>query len=237
MDRRESLKAIALGGLAITSAGSWASEGKPSFKEISLSSDEIQPKPLTFNPKKLVGLSDKLINSHWENNYGGSVKALNGVNKKLKEALANRDTPTFIIGGLKREHLLRTGSVVNHDLYFGNLGGNGKLSGEIKSLISKAFSSVNSWEQEFKRIATSLAGGPGWVILGYNYHLKVMENYWSYDHMHFPSSTIPLLVMDMYEHSYQIDYGASAPKYIDTFFKNINWEVVNRRLDTIKAFS
>jgi superoxide dismutase, Fe-Mn family len=82
-------------------------------------------KPLPFDPAKLDGLSEKLIKSHWVNNYGGSVKALNTVKQHLAGLLDDDDTPPFIYNDLKREHLMRTGSVVLHELYFGNLGGHG----------------------------------------------------------------------------------------------------------------
>lgn len=234
MDRRESVKAIALGGLAMTSFGAWGKDNNSKEKKLVLKTGDIKPRPLSFNPKKLIGISEKLILSHWENNYMGSVKALNGVNKKLKEAFAAKDTPSFVIGGLKREQLFRTGSVVNHDLYFENLGGNGKMNGEIKKYIVEGFSSESNWENDFKRTAKTLGGGSGWVVLGYNYHLNAIENYWCFDHMHAPAGTIPVLMMDMYEHSYQMDYGAAAAKYIDAFLKNINWEVVNSRLERAK---
>lgn len=236
MDRRESIKAIALGGIAMTTFGAWAKDNEPKIKKLDFQTNEIKPRPLSFNPKKLNGISEKLIVSHWKNNYVGSVKALNGVNKKLKEAFANKDTASFIIGGLKREQLFRTGSVVNHDLYFENLGGDGKINGEIKKVVTKIFLSESSWEDDFRRTAKTLGGGSGWVVLGYNYHLKTLENYWCFDHMHAPAGTIPLLMMDMYEHSYQMDYGAAAGKYIDAFLKNINWEVVNSRLERAKLF-
>lgn len=235
MNRREVLKTVALSGMAITSLGTLAkTENKT--KEFVLTNEEIKPRTLTFNPKKLDGMSEKMILSHWENNYGGSVKALNGINKKLKDAFANKETPPFIIGGLKREQLLRTGSVVNHDLYFENLGGNGKVDGITKQLITQSFGSDNAWESQFKSIAASLSGGSGWVILGYNYHLGTLENYWCYDHLHSPTATFPLLVMDMYEHSYHIDYGSAAAKYIDAFMKNVNFDVVNSRLEKVKNY-
>lgn len=235
-NRRDAIKTIALGGIAMSATGTWAKEGKMETKNIIIKSEELKPVPLSFNPKKLNGISEKMIISHWENNYGGSVKALNGVNKQLKDALANKDTAPFVLAGLKREQLLRTGSVVNHDLYFGNIGGNGKMDGPIKTIISQAFGSEGNWEAEFRRIAATLSGGSGWVMLGYNFHLKALENYWCYDHLHAPSSTIPLMVMDMYEHSYQMDYGAAAAKYIDAYFANINWEVVNARLEKLEKF-
>src|SRR4029078_9362239 len=85
-----------------------------------------QPRPLKFNPATLTGLSEKLITSHWQNNYQGSVKGLNTVEQKLAAAMADKDFPALIYSGLKREELHRTGSVVLHENYFGALGGNGQ---------------------------------------------------------------------------------------------------------------
>src|SRR4029077_5272428 len=90
-----------------------------------------QPKPLPFDPTKLKGISEKLIRSHWENNYGGAVKALNVVEQRLATMLADKDLPAYVYGDLKREELVRTGSVVLHEYYFANLGGDGKASGDV----------------------------------------------------------------------------------------------------------
>ena len=81
------------------------------------------------------------------------------------------------------------------------------------------------------QIGTGLGGGSGWVVFGYNLHSDQIKNYWLADHLHSPAATLPLLVMDMYEHAYAIDYGAAAAKYIDAFFENIHWDEVNRRLE------
>ncbi|MFC5520028.1 superoxide dismutase [Polaromonas jejuensis] len=187
-------------------------------------------KPLSFDPAKLAGLSERLIRSHWENNYGGSVKALATVKKQLAEALANKDTPAFIYNDLKREHLLRTGSVVFHECYFDNLGGNGQAGANERKAIADAFGSFDTWETEFRRMGAGLGGGSGWVILGFNVHTRQLENYWLGDHAHGPAATLPILAMDMYEHSYQMDFGAAAAQYIDAFFQNIQWEEVARRI-------
>lgn len=188
-------------------------------------------KPLAFDPAKLTGLSERLLRSHWENNYGGSVKALGVVKKTLSEALANKDTPAFIYNELKREHLLRTGSVVFHEYYFDNLGGSGNAGASERKAIGEAFGSFDTWETEFRRIGAGLGGGSGWVVLGFNVHTRQLENYWLADHAHGPAATLPLLVMDMYEHSYQMDFGAAAAKYIDAFFKNIQWDAVASRIE------
>lgn len=194
---------------------------------------EHRPKKLKFKTSALKGLSEKLIVSHWENNYSGSVKALNEIRTRLSQAASAKDVPPYVYNDLKREHLMRTGSVVNHELYFDNLGGNGKPSGLIQKLLSTSFGSFDAWETEFRKIASGLAGGPGWVFLGFNRHLNLLENYWAYDHMHGPFSTHPLLVMDMYEHSYHMDYGSQAAKYVDSFFKNIDWDEVNKRAEAL----
>ena len=72
-------------------------------------------------------------------------------------------------------------------------------------------------------------------MLGFNLHTRQLENYWMADHAHGPAATLPILVMDMYEHSYQMDYGAAAGKYIDAFFQNLQWETVSARLDAANA--
>src|SRR6266568_783769 len=145
---------------------------------------QTELKPLGFDPARLNGLSERMIRSHWENNYGGAVKALAVVKKQLAEALANKDTPPYVYNDLKREHLLRTGSVVLHELYFDNLGGTGEADPALRSALAAAFGSFDTWEAEFRRIGLGLGGGSGWVVLGYNAHLRQLENYWLWDHMH-----------------------------------------------------
>lgn len=235
--RRQLLQGAVVTGLAVAGATT-AAEGpttqeKPNMNIAPAFDSQRSLKPLPFDPSKLSGLSERLMRSHWENNYGGSVKALAAVKKQLSEALANKDTQAFIYNDLKREHLLRTGSVVFHEYYFGNLGGSGLAGAAERKLIGDAFGTFDQWETEFRRIGAGLGGGSGWVVLGYNTHLHQLENYWMADHGHGPAATVPLLVMDMYEHAYQMDFGAAAAKYIDAFFRNIQWEAVAARLEAV----
>jgi superoxide dismutase, Fe-Mn family len=188
-----------------------------------------QPRPLPFDPTRLKGISAKLITSHWENNYSGAVKALNVVEQRLGTMLGEKDLPAYVYGDLKREELLRTDSVVLHEYYFANLGGDGKPGGDVLNAITQAFASYEQWEAEFKRTGNALGGGSGWVILAHNVHTGELHNYWSWDHMHNAATGLPLLVLDMYEHAYHMDYGAAAAQYIDAFMENANWEEVNRR--------
>jgi superoxide dismutase, Fe-Mn family len=191
--------------------------------------DEHGVRPLPFEAKSLRGLSERLIVSHWENNYGGAVKALNAVRRKLSSVLTS-DDPPYMYNDIKREQLIRTGSVVLHELYFANLGGDGQPPPEARSAIRRSFGTFDDWQSEFVRIGQGLAGGSGWVVLGRNEHLGRLENYWLADHASNPPHTTPLLVMDMYEHAYHMDYGAAAAKYIDAFLANVQWKVVAQRL-------
>lgn len=233
MERRDFIKTSAFVSAAALANPGIAGAQTEKLKVRQSFENEHTPIKLSFDPSKLKGLSSKLITSHLENNYGGSVKSLNEIRKRLNEMKSSKDVPPYVYNDLKREHLMRTGSVINHELYFNNLGGNGKISGTIKNYLSQALGSVSIWEEEFRKIAAGLGGGSGWVILGYNHQLQMLENYWSYDHMHGLFGTTPLLVMDMYEHSYHLDYGAAAAKYIDAFMTNINWDEVNKRIEAL----
>jgi Fe-Mn family superoxide dismutase len=106
---------------------------------------QTELKPLPFDPAKLNGLSERLIRSHWENNYGGSVKALANVKARLAQAAGDKDLPPYVYNDLKREHLVRTGSVVLHELYFENLGGRGHAASAERQAIAQAFGSFDMW--------------------------------------------------------------------------------------------
>jgi superoxide dismutase, Fe-Mn family len=194
-----------------------------------------QVKPLKFDPAQLEGLSERLIRSHHENNYSGSVRALNMIETRLAAALDDPDLPPVVYGGLKREELHRTGSVVLHEIYFDGLGGNGQAGGTIRSALTTAFGSFDRWETDFRRTGMSLAGGSGWCVLVYNLHTRSLHNQWAWDHMHGAIAGVPLLALDMYEHSFHMDYGAAAAKYVDAFFRNIDWETVEQRYAQARA--
>ena len=194
---------------------------------------EHQPKPLPFDPSKLRGLSEKLLRSHHENNYTGAVKRLNLIQQQLGQL--PKDAPPYQMGSLKREELIATNSMVLHEFYFANLGGDGRASGTIVDLLKGQYGSVEAWEHDFRQTGLSLAGGSGWVVLAFAPHEQAVHTYWSWDHTHSAAWTIPLLVMDMYEHSYAMDYGANARGYIDAFFQNIQWDEVNRRAEQAKS--
>lgn len=227
ISRREAIEVLAAGGVGLTLTGFAEAQTQPAMAKAF--AGQHQPKPLPFDPTKLKGISEKLIRSHHENNYGGAVKALNAVEQRLAAMLNEKDLPAYVYGDLKREELVRTGSVVLHEFYFGNLGGDGKAAGDVLNAIKQGWGGYEQWEAEFKKTGNALGGGSGWVIFALNFHTGGLHNYWSWDHMHNAPTGTPLLAMDMYEHSYQMDYGAAAGKYVDAFMQNVNWEEVNRR--------
>jgi Fe-Mn family superoxide dismutase len=194
---------------------------------------EHQVKPLPFDPAKLTGLSEKLVTSHHQNNYGGAVKRLNLIEQQLGSL--PKDAAPYQMGSLKREELIARNSMVLHEAYFANLGGHGSATGTFAELAKAAYGSLETWEAEFRLTGQSLAGGSGWVIVVYDPESKSLRNSWAFDHTHGAAGGAPVLVMDMYEHSYHMDYGANAKSYVDAFFQNIQWDEVNRRLARLRA--
>ncbi len=188
---------------------------------------ENAAQPLPFDPAKLNGLSERMVRSHHENNYTGAVKNLNAVEREL--ATITKDTPPFRVAALRERELTFRGSKLLHEQYFGNLGGNGKRTGAIEKALSDAYGSSARWEEHFRLTGMGLGGGSGWVILGYELDTGALRTFWSGNHTQALALSVPLLVMDMYEHAYQLDFGAAAAKYIDAFFANGSWEVVEAR--------
>ncbi|MBN8831346.1 MAG: superoxide dismutase [Sphingomonadales bacterium] len=232
--RRDALSGIALTAAVAATQANAQSSALAAPVPVPAFAGGHQPKPLRIDPAKLNGLSEKLIRSHWENNYQGSVRALNMIEGRLAAAMADKDFPPVAYSGLKREELHRTGSVVLHELYFDQLGGNGQAAGSIKDALALSHGSLGAWEAEFRRTAMSLAGGSGWAILAYNHHTASLHNYWAWDHTNGPAMSTPLLVLDIYEHAFHMDYGAAAAKYVDAFMQNVDWEIVDRRYRALR---
>jgi Fe-Mn family superoxide dismutase len=235
--RREILSGITLGGPAICLAASTeafaaaptGNSAPAAAAPTSVFAGKHAVVPLPFDPKKLVGISERMIVSHHDNNYAAAVKNLNKVEEQL--AAVGKDTPGYLVSGLKERELTFSNSMIFHTLYFGNLGGSGKVGGPVEKRLAAGYGGIARWEEHFRAVGGSLGGGSGWTILDYNFQTGDLRTYWSGNHTQALASGFPLLVMDMYEHAYAIDYGAAAPKYIDAFFQNVNWDEVNRRLD------
>jgi Fe-Mn family superoxide dismutase len=180
------------------------------------SSPARAPKPLPFNPSKLKGLSEKLLVSHHDNNYGGALKNLLKTEDEL--ARLTKDTSGLVVYGLRERELTFRNSVTLHEAYFANLGGDGKVP-----------SAYARFEEPLRACANSQGGGSGWTLLSLELDTGELRAHWSGHHTQTLATSVPLLVLDMYEHSYALDYGAAAAKYVDAFFANAKWDEVQRR--------
>jgi len=180
-------------------------------------------KPLGCDPAQIKGMSERLIVSHYENNYGGAVKRLNVIEEKLVELNFN-NAPGFLLNGLKREQLIATNSMILHELFFDGLGNGSEPGSPLREALALDFGSYERWRSEFIAMGKALGGGSGWVLLCDH---KLL-NQWAADHCHTLAGGTPILALDMYEHSYHMDFGAKAGNYVDPFMDVIRWKNADR---------
>jgi superoxide dismutase, Fe-Mn family len=186
---------------------------------------QIQCRPWTLN-----GLSVKLIESHYENNYGGAMRRLNAITGEL-EALDFATTPAHVLNGLKREELAALSSTLLHELYFASLGGDGQPTKGMSQALAEQLGSLERWRAEFRAMGYALGGGSGWVLLSYVPRDGRLLNQYAAEHSQSVAGAIPILALDMYEHAYHMDFGANARAYVDTFMRNIDWAALEARWD------
>ena len=188
---------------------------------------------MTFDAKLVKGMSSKLLVSHYENNYKGAVKRLNAIQAQLA-ALDWATAPVFVINGLKREQLIAMNSMILHELYFDALSDEGgDPKGALAVAIKRDFGSIEQWRAEFSAIGKAEGGGSGWVILSYSPRDKRLVNCWAADHTMMLAGGVPILVLDMYEHAYHMDYGAKAGDYVDAFMQGIRWDSPSRIFESL----
>ena len=191
-------------------------------------------KPLACDTAKIKGMSERLIISHYENNYGGAVTRLNAITAQLAE-LDFSSTPGFVINGLKREELIASNSMILHELFFASLGEESAPEGDLQSALDRDFGSLARWRAEFSAMGKAQSGGSGWVLLTWSPRDQKLINQWAMDHTTTLAGATPILALDMYEHSYHMDYGARAAAYVDAFMAAINWPNVGRAFARINA--
>ena len=231
MDRRDLIVHGAAAGVALFAVTAGADTGKqqsPAKPKTPPGIGKHAPVPLAFKPSALTGISEKMITSHHDKNYAGAVKNLNKVETDL--AALKGDAPGYVVAGLREKELTYFNSMVLHEQYFANLGGNGKRSGALETRLGTEFG-AGTWEAQLRADAAALGGGSGWVVLALSMHDGALRIAQSTNHTQALAFGAPLLVLDMYEHAYAIDYGADHAAYIDAFFKNIAWETVEARYD------
>jgi Fe-Mn family superoxide dismutase len=185
-------------------------------------------KPLSCDPAALAGLSEKIVVSHYENNYGGAVKRLNAISQQLAE-LDWTSAPVFVVNGLKREELIAANSMILHELYFESLGASA-ASPALLAQFERDFGGLERWAAQYAAMGRAQGGGSGWVLLAWSARDKKLVNTWAADHTCNLAGATPILALDMYEHSYHMDYGSAAAKYVEACMNNLNLAAASTKL-------
>jgi len=185
----------------------------------------------TFN-LQLDGISSAQLEQHYKL-YQGYVTNTNTLNDKLAELRSASKVGTPEYNELRRRFGFEYDGMRLHEYYFENMaaaGGSTPTTGKLAELLKENFGSVESWEADFR--ATGAMRGIGWAILYQDPFNGRLQNFWITDHeFGHPAGFTPILVMDVWEHAYTVDYQPTERgKYIDAFFRNINWKVVESRV-------
>ncbi|MEO8704377.1 MAG: Fe-Mn family superoxide dismutase [Kofleriaceae bacterium] len=225
MNRRQAIGSIA-GAVAATAAITRDSHARtPPLTPVAAGAHKAVPLP--FNAAKLSGLSEKLLTSHHDNNYAGAIKNLNAVEVELDKV--TKDTPGFQVAALRERELTYANSAYLHERYFENLGGDGKQGGDFARALTTQFGSAARWEELVRATAMSLGGGSGWVVITISPLTNDLRVVGTGGHAPALAAGTPIFVLDMFEHAYSIDFGAAHAKYIDAFFANLHWGVLDKR--------
>ncbi len=189
--------------------------------------------PKELKPEQdLPGISKRQIEEHHDVLYKGYVNKLNEIEANLPSADTTGANATYsALRELKREEVFATNAIRLHEAYFENLAPGQTCSGPILDLIDEDFGSYDAWEKEFRALGICARG---WVVLGYDWQDMRLHNYLSDIHSDGVWGVSPLLILDVYEHAYMIDQGTARAKYIEAFCHNINWDVVNQRVEFLR---
>lgn len=183
--------------------------------------------------KELRGISKKTIEVHWNKLYQGYVKKWQEIQEKLDLVNLSSANATFSeIRALKIEETFTANAIILHEAYFDILGGDGKEEREIVKAIERDFGSFEKWLEEFKALGMA---SRGWVILAFDFNDGKLRNYIADAHnLYGIWGAAPILVLDMYEHAYFIDFGSDKKTYIETFFQNLNWKIINKKFQKVE---
>ena len=178
----------------------------------------------------MAGFSDALLNNHFTL-YQGYVTNTGKVLDILEQMLKEGKTATPEFAELKRRLGWEFNGMRLHEYYFDNLGGKTPLTpdGRLGQKLERSFGSIAEWEKDFR--ATGAMRGIGWTVLYQDSVDGRLINFWINEHdVSHPAGCMPILVMDVFEHAFMLDYGLKRADYIETFFKNIDWKAVEARL-------
>ena len=226
MRRREFLTITGIGGAALLSSAAFPSNEYLIREE----------KTMAYTAKdysKLIGMagfSETLLKNHFTL-YQGYVTNTNKVLDALAALVKEAKTATPEFAELKRRLGWEFDGMRLHEYYFENLGGKAALdlNGKLGQKIVESFGSYEAWEKDFKAVGTMR--GIGWVVLYQDTADGRLINFWINEHDGgHPAGCPPILVMDVFEHAFMIDYGLKRADYIEAFFKNIDWKAAEARL-------
>lgn len=189
---------------------------------------QLQPKPLKY--KKLEGISERQLQEHHDVLYTGYVNKYNEIVIKLESVdLESANQSYSDLRELNVEKTFTLNGIKLHEYYFDNMTDKtSKCEGPILKLIEKQWDSLENWQKEFSALGMAARG---WVVMSYDFDLEKLDNYICDAHNQggiWNGTTI--LVMDVYEHAYFLDYATARKKYIESFMKVIDWQAVNDRL-------
>ena len=188
--------------------------------------EEIRPRELKPALLELDGISRASVEAHYKL-YQGYVNKRNEILGKLAEVDPTAANQVYSeIRALKVDLSFAVGGIKNHEFYFEHLGGHGgDPDGAVAELIRRDFGSVETWRADLK--ATGM-GGRGWAWTAYDWDERRLFNYIGDAQNTFPVwNATPLVALDVYEHAYFIDFGTDRASYIDTFFDNLDYDVIN----------
>src|SRR5574337_1138999 len=187
---------------------------------------EIRPRELKPAIRELDGISRTTIEAHYRL-YQGYVAKRNEILGRLEQVDRSAANQTYSeLRALKVDLSFAVGGIKNHELYFGHLGGGGGApTGAFGKLVARDFGSADAWRTDLK--ATGMAGR-GWAWTAYDWDERRLFNYIGDAQNTFPVwNATPLVALDVYEHAYFLDYQTDRASYIDAFFDNLDWDVVN----------
>ena len=176
------------------------------------------------------GFSDTLLKNHFTL-YQGYVTQTNRLIETIDQMLREGKSGSSEYAELKRRFGWEFNGMRLHEYYFENLGRKKEIdkAGKFLKRISDDFGGYEVWEKDFK--ATAMMRGIGWAILYQDPHSGRLFNFWVTEHeVGHPTGCTPILILDVFEHAFMIDYGLKRADYIEAFFKNINWKVVEGRI-------
>ena len=219
--------------LVATGAGAMFLKGGPRKNSFAQARKEEKMAYTAKDYSKLLGMegfSETLLKNHFTL-YQGYVTNTNKLLDTLGQMGKEGKTATPEFAELKRRLGWEFNGMRLHEYYFENLGGKSPIdrSGKLAKKLEADFGSYETWEKDFK--ATGAMRGIGWVILYQDSQIGRLMNFWINEHdVSHPAGCNPLLIMDVFEHAFMLDYGLKRADYITAFFKNINWSAVESRL-------